>query len=111
MQHFDVKGGAHITGGGLVENVPRMLPDGCQVELDPDSWPVPELFRHLGKAGQLTDEDLFRTFNMGIGMTLYLPPEQSEAAVELAEEMGEKAYLIGRVAEGKGDLVWRRMGS
>ncbi|QKG83470.1 phosphoribosylformylglycinamidine cyclo-ligase [Kroppenstedtia pulmonis] len=111
MHHFDVKGGAHITGGGLVENVPRMLPEGCQVELDLDSWPVPELFRHLGEMGQLTDEDLFRTFNMGIGMTLYLPPEQAEAAAELAEEMGEKAYLIGRVVEGKGDLVWRRKGS
>ncbi|OYD07541.1 phosphoribosylformylglycinamidine cyclo-ligase [Paludifilum halophilum] len=106
MRSFDVKGGAHITGGGLMENVPRMLPPGCGVELERGSWPVPELFRFLSREGNLKTDDMVRTFNMGIGMVLFLPEDQAEAAQTLAGEFGEKAFIIGRIVEGDGEMTW-----
>jgi phosphoribosylformylglycinamidine cyclo-ligase len=106
LGRFDVKGGAHITGGGLVENVPRMLPEGCRAAIDRRSWPVPSLFRRIAREGGIGDEDMFRTFNMGIGMVLCLPAEQAEAAKALAESLGERAWIIGRVTEGSRGVAW-----
>ncbi|GAA5345113.1 phosphoribosylformylglycinamidine cyclo-ligase [Planifilum fimeticola] len=106
LGRFDVKGGAHITGGGLVENVPRMLPEGCRAVIDRDSWPVPPIFRRIAREGGIGDEDMFRTFNMGIGMVLCLPAEQAEEAKALAESLGERAWIIGRVTEGSRGVAW-----
>jgi phosphoribosylformylglycinamidine cyclo-ligase len=106
LQRFDVKGGAHITGGGLVENVPRMLPEGCRAVIDRGSWPVPPIFQRIAREGNIPDEDMFRTFNMGIGMVLCLPEEQGEAAKAQAESLGERAWIIGRVTEGSREVAW-----
>jgi phosphoribosylformylglycinamidine cyclo-ligase len=106
MQRFQVKGGAHITGGGLIENVPRMLPEGCQAQLDKSSWEVPAIFRWIEEAGQVSEEDMFRTFNMGVGMVIAVPAEDAEEAVRVAQELGEQAFVIGRVAEGPREVVW-----
>lgn len=106
MQRFQVKGGAHITGGGLIENVPRMLPEGCLAQLDKSSWEVPAIFRWIEEAGQVSEEDMFRTFNMGVGMVIAVPAEEAEEAVRVAQELGEQAFVIGRVAEGSREVVW-----
>lgn len=105
MEACQVKGGAHITGGGLEENVPRMLPLECGVRLDRGAWPQPEIFQALAQEGNLSEEDLYRTFNMGIGMVLCVPKEQADLAVRTAAEAGERAYVIGEVTQGSG-VTW-----
>lgn len=106
LESFDVKGGAHITGGGLVENVPRMLPEGCRAVIRRGSWPVPPIFRRIAREGYISEEDMFHTFNMGIGMVLCLPAEQAEEAKAKAESLGERAWIIGRVEEGRREVAW-----
>jgi phosphoribosylformylglycinamidine cyclo-ligase len=106
MDRFQVKGGAHITGGGLIENVPRILPDGCHVVMDRTAWDVPPIFRWLKECGNLTEEDMFRTFNMGIGMVVVVPEEEAEAALQVARDLGETAWVIGEVTEGERGLSW-----
>lgn len=100
LQQVEIKGMAHITGGGFLENIPRCLPDGVNVEIDYGSWPIHPVFTLMQKDGSISNNDMFRTFNMGIGMVLIVPEEQAEAALELAVSLGEKAYRLGRVTPG-----------
>jgi phosphoribosylformylglycinamidine cyclo-ligase len=100
MDQFDLKGLVHVTGGGFIENIPRVLPEGTGVEIAPGTWPVPPVFTWLERLGNLTRHDLFTTFNMGIGMVLIVPEEQAEAVIRKAGELGEGAWRIGRVTEG-----------
>lgn len=106
MKRFTVKGGAHITGGGLVENVPRMFPAGCRAEIDPTTWETPAIFNWIAELGNISSEDMYRTFNMGIGMVLTVPAEEAESVIQAAEELGEKAAIIGRVIEGETGFSW-----
>ena len=102
-----VKGLAHITGGGLTENVPRVLPPGTAARVDRQAWTVPRVFRFLQQNGQVPDNDMYRTFNMGIGMVVVLAPEASRsarAALRAAGEVG--AVEIGEVIEGDGQVVY-----
>ena len=101
IRRVDVKGMAHITGGGFLENIPRALPANVNVRIDRDSWPVPPIFRLLQREGAISDADMFRTFNMGIGMVIVVPADQAEAAVRVAEDAGERAFCIGTVTEGE----------
>ncbi len=78
LKDHDVHGMAHITGGGFYENIPRMLPEGVQVEVENGSWPIPPIFSLLQKYGKLTDKELFSTFNMGIGMVVVVPEKGHE---------------------------------
>ncbi len=110
MKVCEVKGGAHITGGGLVENVPRMLPSGRGIRLYRESWPQPEIFQVLAHEGGLSEDDLYRTFNMGIGMVLFVPENQVDQALRTAVEAGERAYVIGEVTRG-GGVMWSRRDS
>ncbi|MDA8354129.1 MAG: phosphoribosylformylglycinamidine cyclo-ligase [Firmicutes bacterium] len=105
LEQFQVKGGAHITGGGLQENVPRMLPPGCAARIDRGSWPVPDLFPTLAEEGDLNADDLYRTFNMGIGMVLFVPEKEADDVQRAAIEAGERAYRIGEVIQGDG-VTW-----
>jgi len=94
---------AHITGGGLAENVPRVLPEGLGVVLDAAAWPLPPVMRWLAEAGGLAPSDLARTFNAGIGMVAVAAPDRADAAAALFAEAGETVYRIGTVvpaAEG-----------
>ena len=93
-----IKGLAHITGGGLLENIPRILPDGLGVQLDGESWPISDVFKWLWKAGGVTPEEMARTFNCGIGMVAIVAPEFLEAAVKTFSEAGETVYKIGSVS-------------
>ena len=106
MKKFDIKGGAHITGGGLLENIPRILPKGCHAKLERNAWEIPPIFRQIEEEGNLSTGDLYRTFNMGIGMCLILPLEQADTALTFAESVGEKAWRIGEIVSGEQGCSW-----
>lgn len=97
-----VKGMSHITGGGLTENVPRMLPAGCGAQIELDAWELPGVFGWLAGQGGMAQEELLRTFNVGIGMVLAVPASQADPARALLEEAGETVHPLGHVIEGKG---------
>ncbi|WP_062052264.1 phosphoribosylformylglycinamidine cyclo-ligase [Bacillus sp. JCM 19034] len=105
LNEVDVRGMAHITGGGFYENLPRMLPHGLGIHIDHGSWPVLSIFHALQSYGKLTDKELFSTFNMGIGMAIVVPEEQAKRAISLFNEQGEDAYLIGKVVKGEGVTI------
>ncbi len=96
---------AHITGGGFVENVPRVLPAHCCATLE--HWAWPELFKHLQTLGSITDEEMLRTFNCGIGMVLCLPQAIQQDATLLLEKMGETVIPLGTIEEKKDDIAVR----
>lgn len=102
LDKFSVKGLSHITGGGFYENIPRSLPTGLKADIDFGSWPVQPIFDLIKEKGQLSDKDMFSTFNMGIGMAMFISEDQAVAAIKELESLGEKAYLIGRVSKGEG---------
>jgi phosphoribosylformylglycinamidine cyclo-ligase len=95
-----MRGAAHITGGGLVDNPTRMLPEGAKLKLqiDPKSWTVPPLFQHLARLGNVAPEEMRRTFNLGIGMVVAVPEARADEARAMLIEEGETVYRIGRVA-------------
>ena len=97
-----VHAAAHVTGGGLVENVPRALPEGLGAELIEGSWPVPPIFGLLAETSGASTEDLRSTFNLGIGMVLLVGADAAEAALERCAATGTPAFAIGRVVEGGG---------
>jgi phosphoribosylformylglycinamidine cyclo-ligase len=97
LSTLEVKGMAHITGGGLLENTHRMFPDGLSARIDRMSWPRPPIFDWLQRAGNIEDEEMHRVFNCGIGMILVVAPEKVEAALGALIAAGESAYLVGSV--------------
>lgn len=97
-----IKAAAHITGGGMIENIPRMLPDGLGAEVFINSWQVPEVFSFLKEKGNLTETDLFETFNMGIGLVIAVAEEKLDEVVEALKNIGETPYEIGVVKKGSG---------
>ena len=96
-----LRGAAHITGGGLTDNTPRMLPAGLAAEIDTSTWTVPPVFELLRRLGNLPEDDYRRTFNLGIGMVLTVPLRRLRRANALLEEIGEPSVLIGRVVPQK----------
>lgn len=90
---------SHITGGGLLENIPRVLPESSKAVIDCNAWQVPEIFKWLQKGGNIDATEMHRTLNCGIGMVVCLPEEDVAAATELLESMGETVYNIGVIAE------------
>jgi phosphoribosylformylglycinamidine cyclo-ligase len=96
-----VKALAHITGGGLIENPPRVLPDGCRAVIDAGAWPLPPVFGWLRDTGGLTPRDLARVFNCGIGMIAVVAPAGAEAIVAALHAAGEQAWVIGRIEAGE----------
>ena len=95
-----IKGLAHITGGGLLENLPRILPDGTAAEISAGSWPVLPVFHLLAEIGRVTASEMHRTFNMGIGMVIVASPGNATIVRERLDESGEAHYDIGRIVEG-----------
>jgi phosphoribosylformylglycinamidine cyclo-ligase len=96
-----IKGLAHITGGGLIENIPRILPEGLSVQLDGRSWKISDVFKWLSKVGKIKPEEMARTFNCGIGMIAVIAPELEEQAVKIFTESGETVYKIGSVLDAE----------
>ncbi|SCW77746.1 phosphoribosylformylglycinamidine cyclo-ligase [Paenibacillus tianmuensis] len=101
LEEVPIKGMAHITGGGFLENIPRVLPEGVNVEIDYGSWPILPIFQLMQREGGISNNDMFRTFNMGIGMVIIVAEDQVARAAELFAQHGEKAYTLGRVTAGE----------
>lgn len=98
-----ILGMAHITGGGLVENIPRALPKHLQAQVDLSKWEVPEIFKWFGKQGQVPYDDLLKTFNVGIGMAVIVPAKHVDEVLSDLKEANEDAIVIGELSERKGD--------
>jgi phosphoribosylformylglycinamidine cyclo-ligase len=103
MEALPVKGMAHITGGGITENTPRVLPDNTVAQIDAASWPLPKLFQWLQREGNVDIQEMYRTFNCGIGMVVVVAPQHAEQAAALLREAGETVYRIGQVRTRVGD--------
>ncbi len=98
---FEIKGISHITGGGFIENIPRMLPEGLRARVDIGSWPVLPIFKLLQETGSMSDESIYNTFNMGIGMVLAVDHSIAVDVLKYLETIGEQAYIIGEALEGE----------
>ena len=96
-----IKGCSHITGGGFYENIPRMLPENAHANIKVGSYKIPPIFDMLAKEGNISKEMMYNTYNMGIGMLLAVDAADAAKTVALAEQAGEKAYIIGEIAEGE----------
>jgi phosphoribosylformylglycinamidine cyclo-ligase len=96
-----VKGCSHITGGGFYENIPRMLHDGVRAVVKKDSYPIPPIFDMLQKDGDIAEQMMYNTFNMGLGMVLAVDPADTDATLKAIEEAGEKGYIVGSVEAGE----------
>lgn len=96
-----IKGCSHITGGGFYENIPRMLPENAHANIKVGSYEIPPIFDMLAKEGNISKEMMYNTYNMGIGMLLAVDVADADKTVALAEQAGEKAYIIGEIAEGE----------
>jgi len=101
MKDFDIHGMAHITGGGITENTPRMLPKGTQALIRKGTWDIHPIFKLIRKKAGVDDAEMYRDFNMGIGMIIAVPKKQAEAVMKKAAKLGEKAFLIGEIVKGK----------
>ncbi len=102
MQRFDIKGAAHITGGGFIENIPRIIPEGLGAHINLGSWEIPPVFELLISEARLETKDAYNTFNMGIGMVLAVSPETANDVTFAARDLGEESFVIGSVEEGAG---------
>lgn len=96
-----IQGCSHITGGGFYENVPRMLPEDIEAVIKKDSYEIPGIFKMLQKEGDIAEEMMYNTFNMGVGMVLAVRPEEVQTTVEAIEEAGERAFVVGETTKGK----------
>nr|WP_279039673.1 phosphoribosylformylglycinamidine cyclo-ligase [Snodgrassella alvi] len=103
LKQFTIKGIAHITGGGISENVPRILPENTVAAIDSQSWPLPKLFQWLQQAGNVETQEMYRTFNCGIGMVLVVSAEDADAIQKFLQQQGEIVYQIGRIRSRQGD--------
>ena len=102
LKQFTIKGMAHITGGGISENVPRILPENTVAAIDSQSWPLPKLFQWLQQAGNVETQEMYRTFNCGIGMVLVVNAEDADAIQKFLQQQGETIYQIGRIRTREG---------
>ena len=104
-QALPIHGLAHITGGGLLDNIPRVIPDGLEVVLQRKAWREEPVFQWLQSAGHVADEEMYRVFNCGIGMTIQVAPGDADRAIQLLREAGQEAVLIGEVRSGTRGVV------
>ncbi|MBY7914049.1 phosphoribosylformylglycinamidine cyclo-ligase [Vibrio fluvialis] len=98
IAEHDIHAISHITGGGFWENIPRVLPQGTKAVIDGSSWEWPVIFQWLQEKGNVNTHEMYRTFNCGVGLVIALPKDQAQAAVELLQQEGENAWVIGEIA-------------
>lgn len=103
LKQFTIKGMAHITGGGITENVPRILPDNTVANINTDSWSLPKLFQWLQQAGQVQMQEMYRTFNCGIGMVIIVDAKEATTIQQFLQQQGETVYQIGTVQTRQGN--------
>ena len=104
IEKFEIKGIAHITGGGFIENIPRIIPKGMGIKIDRTSYPLPKIFKALQEIAGIDDRKMCNTFNMGIGMVLAVDPSIKDAVVKELKALGEEAYVIGEVTDKDGEV-------
>lgn len=104
LEQVEVHAISHITGGGFWENIPRVLPQNCKAVIDADSWQIPAIFDWLQQQGQVTQHEMFKTFNCGVGMVIALPQDQAAFALDLLKAQGEQAWVIGEIAHTDNDV-------
>ncbi|MFW5985197.1 MAG: phosphoribosylformylglycinamidine cyclo-ligase [Halanaerobiaceae bacterium] len=105
LEQSVIKGISHITGGGLLENIPRILPDDLQARVYPPRWPRPAIFDFIQQEGQVAREEMYRTFNMGIGLVLVVRPADKEIVIQKLKKQQEEVYNIGVVEQGSGGVI------
>lgn len=105
IPNFNVKGIVHITGGGFFENVPRILPENVSASFELGTWEAPPIFDYIQKCGNIDTKEMFSTYNMGVGMMMFVREEDGEAVVKKLAESGEKATIIGKVLKRDGERV------
>ena len=105
IEQHDVHAISHITGGGLLENIPRVLPKNLAAKLDQQSWQMPEIFQFLKDSGNIELNEMYRVFNCGVGMVVVVPKDQSSDAITQLNDLGENAWLIGEIVENQGEQV------
>ena len=105
ITEIDVKGICHITGGGFYENIPRILPENADAQIDMGSWEISPIFKLIRQKGNITDEEMFGTFNMGIGMAVIVQEKDAEQAVRILKEAEEDAKVIGKIIEGNRQVI------
>ena len=105
LEKVAVKGIAHITGGGFIENIPRILPEGVSAEIVKNSYEVPAVFKVMQEKAEITDEQIYNTFNMGIGMVVCVSPENVDATIASLTASGEEVCVVGKVVEGDRKVI------
>nr|ACY24806.1 PurM phosphoribosylformylglycinamidine cyclo-ligase [uncultured organism] len=103
IKESQVNAMAHITGGGLTENIPRVLPDDCKAVIDTKSWALPPVFQWLQRGGNVDIREMYRTFNCGVGMVIAVPANEKDKALSILRAAGENAFVIGSIAKATGD--------
>lgn len=101
IEKYDVRALSHITGGGLLENLPRVMPETTTAKIDASSWAMPEIFKWLQASGNVEATEMYRTFNCGVGMVLVVPSEQAADVINFFNSQGEQAFQIGEIAAGR----------
>lgn len=100
-----IKGAAHITGGGFIENIPRMLPKGLSAKVNLDSYELPAIFKIMANLSGLDNQELYNTFNMGMGMVIAVSPDKADEVVAMSESLGEKVCILGSVVKGDEGVI------
>jgi phosphoribosylformylglycinamidine cyclo-ligase len=108
LKEIPVSAMVHVTGGGLTENIPRILPKGLSVRINPRAWPKPPIFRVLQEKGTVTTREMFRVFNMGIGLVILVPAQSAPALERFLTAKGEVFHVLGEVIPGGGEVVYDR---
>lgn len=105
LEKYKILGIAHITGGGLLENIPRILPEEVSAQINQNSWPKPPIFPLIQEEGKISDEEMYRTFNMGIGMALVVRQKEALEILESLRLIGYNSYIIGKVVKGNKQII------
>ena len=108
LDKFSVRGMAHITGGGLTGNIPRILPKNLDAEINLSTWRPQEIFELIRRDGDIAEDEMLRTFNMGVGMALVVPPHEEKAAAKILDDEGEDVWTIGKIVQGSGIVRFKK---
>jgi phosphoribosylformylglycinamidine cyclo-ligase len=103
IKYFNIRGIVHITGGGFVDNIPRIVPGPCRAVINKKNWPVPPIFDIIKRVGNVDDEEMFKVFNMGIGMIIIVAEKEQAEIMERLEKLGEKCYALGTIEKREND--------
>ena len=109
LRRHKINGLVHVTGGGFIDNIPRVLPPGCLAHIEPGSWPVPPVFTYIQSKGQVDIREMYRTFNMGIGMVAIVSAKHVEDIMQQFTAHGETPFLIGEIRSAQPSVVGKQI--